>query len=454
MQNNRLGCFSPSAIVTALLTLAVIAGIMLSRGNGMFSPGALNAQTGSIVGGVSSHAEIGGKCRLCHTAPWDSATMAERCADCHSDIVADMSKIAKAHGAMLHKDPNLTCRHCHPEHRGATVSLTLDSARVDFPHDVMGYPLSGHALTVANEPFACEDCHPQSVKQFDQATCVDCHLKIDKAFTQAHSVSWGKDCLACHDGVDTYNKHFDHGKVPFALLGAHVNVDCYTCHTQARSLVDLQSLPRDCFSCHQKDEPHAGRFGSDCAECHTMNAWKPATFDHNLAAFKLEGKHIEVACEDCHPVDPQQVMSTECFACHAKDDKHKGAFGEKCDLCHKATGWNDDPFDHNKSKFPLIGGHLGVACETCHKDGNFTNMSTSCFDCHGFPGWHGSAFGANCADCHTVDNWNRVTQGINHTWWKHPDGEVGMGNCKSCHPSTVYQSDCSSCHGKGGPGGD
>lgn len=39
----------------------------------MFSPGSLNAQAGTTLGGVSSHAEIGGECGLCHTAPWDSA---------------------------------------------------------------------------------------------------------------------------------------------------------------------------------------------------------------------------------------------------------------------------------------------------------------------------------------------------------------------------------------------
>jgi hypothetical protein len=453
MNNNRLGCFSLSAIVTALLTLAVVVGILLTRGNGMFSPGSLNAASGASVGGVSSHAEIGGECGLCHTAPWDSATMAERCADCHASVRTEWADPASLHGAIRTRTPGQKCTDCHSEHQGSASLLTRVEG-LPFPHDTLGYFLTGHKLTAASQPFVCADCHVQDLSTFDSATCIDCHRNLDLAFTQAHELSWGGDCLGCHDGVDTYNKHFDHGKVPFALMGAHVKVDCYTCHTDARSLVDLKSAPQDCSSCHQKDEPHEGRFGADCTRCHTMDAWTPATFDHSLAAFQLEGKHADVACEDCHMVEIQLGTPKECFACHAEDDKHEGDYGEKCDLCHKPTGWDDDPFDHNKSKLPLIGGHLGVTCESCHKDGQFTNMTTSCFECHGYPSWHGSALGANCTDCHTVDTWYRLTQGIGHPWWSHPEEGIGMGNCRSCHPSTVYQSYCGSCHDKNGGGGD
>ena len=449
-QSNRLGCFSFSAIVTALITLSAIVGTTLARGNGMFSAGALNAQTGAALGGFSSHAEIGGDCGLCHTAPWDSATLADRCADCHASVRTELADPASLHGAIMTRTPDEKCTDCHTEHKGESNPLTRVEQGMPFPHETLGYSLNGHRLTVTREPFDCSHCHQQDLSNFESATCVDCHRNLDLAFTQAHVLSWGNDCLACHDGVDTYNRHFDHGEVPFTLIGAHVEVDCYTCHTDARSLVDLQSTPRDCVSCHRADEPHEGRFGSDCAKCHTMDAWTPALFDHNLAAFKLEGKHVNVACEECHTSDSQSDTPMECVACHANDDEHAGTFGTECDLCHKPTGWDDDPFDHNKSKFPLIGGHLGVTCESCHKDGKFTDTPISCVACHGYPGWHGSAFGANCLDCHSVNTWYRVTQGIGHPWWRHPEGEVGMGSCRSCHPVSVYDSDCSSCHGRGG----
>lgn len=447
MRSTRLGCFSFTAIASALITLLVIAGVVLARGNGMFSPGALNAQAGGSLGGVSSHAETGGNCGACHVAPWSVERMADRCADCHEGIVSDMSKIAQAHGAMLHNDSNLDCAHCHPEHRGPLAPLTLEVTSVDFPHAVLGYSLEGHAFTVTREPFSCQDCHVQDLSQFDQAACVDCHSQMDLAFTQAHSLSWGDDCLACHDGIDTYTRHFDHGKVPFALTGAHVGVNCYTCHTDARSLVDLQNTPRDCISCHRADEPHEARFGADCAECHSMDAWIPARFDHDLAAFKLVGKHIEVACEACHKTKPYRGAPMECVACHAEDDEHAGAFGTLCDACHKLTGWDDSPFDHNKSNFPLVSGHAGLTCSSCHKENQYTGISTSCVACHGYPGWHGAAFGANCLSCHTTDNWGRAKYGLGHPWFNHPNEDgISMGSCRACHPSSVYEADCSSCH--------
>src|SRR3989304_1490212 len=102
MRTNRLGCFLPIAVITALLTLAAIAGTVYARGNRMFSSGALNSESDSTVGGFSSHAEIGGECGLCHVAPWSAEGMADRCVECHTALAPDMSKIAKAHGEMNH----------------------------------------------------------------------------------------------------------------------------------------------------------------------------------------------------------------------------------------------------------------------------------------------------------------------------------------------------------------
>jgi len=455
MRSNRLGCFSFTAIVSALITLAAIVGTVFARGNGMFTSGPLNAQEGAVLGGVSSHAEIGGDCENCHVAPWSADRMADRCADCHSDIAGNMSKIAKAHGAMHHDDPDLSCAHCHPEHRGATAPLTREVTNAEFPHEALGFSMQGHQLIQTGVPFACADCHTLDPNQFDQATCVNCHRELDLAFTQAHSLSWGDDCLACHDGIDTYTKHFDHGNVPFALTGAHVEVDCYTCHTDARSLVDLQSAPQDCHTCHRDDEPHEARFGTDCGECHSMEAWIPAKFDHDLAAFKLEGKHIEVDCGECHKTKPYLSTPMECFACHEKDDEHAGEFGADCVACHKPTGWADSPFDHSKSNFPLVAGHRDVVCESCHKDRQYADTSTDCFDCHGYPSWHGASMGRNCIGCHTMSQWTPAQYGLGHPWFSKSHGHAST--CQDCHPSSVFQADCDSCHdasGEGGGGGD
>lgn len=449
MQKSRLGCLSFSSLITALIVLSVIAGTALARGNGMFSPGALNSVAGEEMGGVRSHAETGGDCGACHVAPWSNQKMADRCADCHTGIVDGMTKIARVHGEMLHADPQIRCTHCHPEHRGAFAPLTLEVAAADFPHSALGYSLAGHTRTAAGGLFICVYCHSEQLAVFDSAICADCHADRDPAFMQAHIQHWGEECLACHDGVDTYDRHFDHEKVPFGLVGAHGDVDCYSCHSKARSIADLRSAPQDCMGCHDVDEPHEGRFGENCQECHTVEAWTPSIFDHNLTAFMLEGRHIDVPCEDCHAVPPAE-LSKACIACHSEDDKHAGAFGKQCGACHKTTAWNDSPFDHNDSSFPLTGKHIGLECEKCHVDNRFAGTTNTCVGCHGYPGWHGSFFGANCLDCHTTSSWYNARIG-DHPWFSHPreEGGVSMRNCRSCHPVSVFESNCSSCHPNG-----
>ncbi len=457
---NNLGCFSATAIISAAVTLIVVLGLIFTRGYSMFSPGALNSQPGKMLGGVASHAETGGRCEACHTAPWSPEKMEDRCGKCHDAIVSSMSKIAKAHGVMENNNPNLACAHCHPEHNGGGGKLTLVRAGDKFPHEALGFPLSGHQAKVKGEAFVCADCHAEDYPPYEQADCKNCHLKVDASFMQAHSLGWGEDCLACHDGVDTYNKHFDHGTVPFALTGLHVEVDCYNCHVGARSLTDLKNAPRDCFDCHRETDPHEGRFSADCATCHSVEGWKPVAFDHAKTAFQLTGKHAEAACNDCHQPNSNGKVLSGCLDCHVEEEPHAGKLGRDCTACHTPDGWKP-AFDHNKSAMPFIGGHKDVVCESCHENRQYKGTSAECIDCHGYPGWHGSAFGSNCLGCHRVDAWMPAEYGLGHSWFSrnHGEGKARAAGCTSCHPSSIYDTDCSSCHdsiddGDGGGGGD
>ena len=124
MRSNRLGCLSGTGIVAALVTAFVIVGMVYARGGVMFSPGPLNAEAGEMLGGVTSHAATGGECKACHTAPWESGGMEDRCVDCHGVIAAQMQDVATMHGSILTDKPDLRCRFCHPEHRGPDAPLT------------------------------------------------------------------------------------------------------------------------------------------------------------------------------------------------------------------------------------------------------------------------------------------------------------------------------------------
>jgi len=61
-----------------------------------------------------------------------------------------------------------------------------------------------------------------------------------------------------------------------------------------------------CTDCHA--DAHAGQFarspgGADCARCHTVAGFSPATFtvaDHARTAYPLAGAHLATPCVACH----------------------------------------------------------------------------------------------------------------------------------------------------------
>jgi hypothetical protein len=461
---NRLGCLTGTGIVTALLTALILAGYAYARGGLMYNPGPLSTHGDEILGGVRSHAEIAGDCEACHTAPWESAVMADRCVDCHGAIAVQMKDVASMHGALIHDNPQLGCRHCHPEHRGADAKLT-ELGEASFPHEVVGFSLNAHQLTAARESFTCADCHADDITTFHPDACDTCHRQMDVGFMTAHNLSYDGACMDCHDGVDRFDDGFDHNNFSFQLKGKHVGLACDRCHYTARTFTDFATTLSDCSSCHRQDDPHDGRLGFNCADCHTENGWSPATFDHDLASFKLVGEHAEADCESCH-VDRLFVGTpTDCYSCHQQDDEHNGQYGTDCSACHNPTDWEDADFDHNRSSFPLTGGHTGVACERCHSSGQFAGLSTACASCHGDPAFHAGMFGLDCAACHSVNDWSARYRG------PHPGiaDEGGRGvnhggaSCRTCHTQTLHTATCSACHdgnpeqegdGGGGGGGD
>ena len=453
--NHRLGCFTGAGIIATLITLFAVVGFAFASGSRMFSPGALNAQPGKTYGRVNSHAQIT-ECETCHAVPFGVETMADRCAACHTDIAAQMKDVAKFHGAIMKKSSVLACRDCHPDHRGASASLT-DMGNFTFPHQALGFSLKGHQQTASGAAFSCQDCHQDDITKFARETCENCHRQVNDSFTQTHVAAFGTDCLACHDGVDRFGGDFSHASFDFQLQGKHAGVTCEKCHGNARTVADMKSAPQDCFSCHQKDDRHKGQFGQDCGSCHTSKGWQGATFNHNFSTFKLEGKHAKVACEQCHVNNVFKGTPTDCFSCHQKNDEHKGQFGTDCASCHTTKGWDGATFDHSRSSFPLTGAHAQVRCEDCHKNAVFKGTPSTCVSCHADPAFHAGAVGTDCASCHNTSSWSPATFNL-----PHPEPRVGEGGsginhggatCRQCHPTTVRQNTCTVCHQGGVEGG-
>lgn len=451
MQDKRLGCLTRMGIIAALLISLIIAGFAYTGNGALFSPGALNGQPGRNIGGVTSHAHIPA-CSGCHVNPLGTQFMADRCLDCHSNIAVQMRDVAALHGAILNVNATLVCRDCHHEHRGKAAALT-DLGHNSFPHDALGYSLQGHRLTAERVEFTCTDCHPGDVATFSPSICQDCHRRLDAVFMDRHLADFGTQCLACHDGVDRLGIEFSHASFSFTLQGMHQQVSCAACHAGARTLVDLQSTPQDCLSCHHQDDPHQGKYGQDCAACHSAKGWLPAEFDHNLADFKLEGQHQEVPCQRCHVNGVYKGTPTDCYSCHRQDDEHNGDFGTKCSSCHTPQNWDQATFDHNLSKFPLTGAHVAVRCETCHQNGVFKGLASTCASCHADPEFHLGLFGTLCEDCHNTSNWSLAVFNLPHPEPNVDEGGTGINHggatCRQCHPATFQQSSCIACHENG-----
>lgn len=178
--------------------------------------------------------------------------------------------------------------------------------------------------------------------------------------------------------------------MPGKVIEGHADLetDCKNCHARFKKSAQTGL----CLDCHkdvaqdtsQKRGFHGRLKEQECRACHTEHKGRTMniapidekSFDHKLTDFELKGAHAlaPVVCRDCHkPKIKFRNAPSDCFACHKKDDKHKGSLGTQCADCHSEIDWKKTLFDHSKTKFPLTGKHRDVTCKDCHSDPKFTN---------------------------------------------------------------------------------
>ena len=444
MRSQKLSCITPIGLVTALITGLAIAITGIARGGAMFSPGPLNAITGPALGGVNAHADLESRCSACHTAPWDAASIADRCLACHYQVTEEMADPGTLHGALIHNDQEAYCLHCHTEHHGPQAALTqLDTQ--NFPHDATGYSLTGHAHHPDGAEFTCQDCHDGRYSQTNTSNCIDCHSRLDAGYMSAHTAVFGSACLECHDGVDRFGKNFDHNQTGFALTGAHEPLDCASCHLGQESPEALAGTSQECTTCHQQNDAHNGALGADCAACHSPESWTAVRFDHDSSTFPLTGAHIAVTCAECHVDRVYKDTPTACAACHAGDDHHNGQFGSDCALCHTPSRWQKIIFDHAQSRFPLTGAHASLPCLRCHEQ-VFRGTPAECSACHTEPALHAGLFLGDCGSCHTTETWQPASFNGPHPF---PMSHGEATGCRDCHTTDLASSSCYTCHEQG-----
>jgi hypothetical protein len=323
-----------------------------------------------------------------------------------------------------------------------------------------GQVIEGHAKWEED----CTKCHKRFDKAAQNTLCQDCHKDIRVDVEQKRG-SHGRfkeqrECKECHTEHKGRTENiapiteltFSHERTDFPLKGAHADtkkVECKACH---KPKMKYREAPSDCYSCHKKDDKHKGKLGNACVGCHTDRTWKEVRFDHDKTRYKLRNKHVEVPCIGCHANDRYKDTPMDCYSCHKKDDKHRGQEGTQCEECHTDRSWKKSPFDHNKSRFPLMGKHEKVECAKCHLTPAFKDAPTDCFSCHKKDDKHKGAYGEKCETCHGASDWKTITFDHDlHSQYPLRGRHIAT-KCESCHRGHLYKektpADCYACHKK------
>ncbi len=366
---------------------------------------------------LGAHARV--QCAECHVNGQKHAKAPTDCVACHKADEPHMGRLGTA------------CSTCHVVSGWKTVS---------FDHSKTAFPLKGeHAHA------QCAACHINQAWKGIQASCVSCHAKDD-----AHDGKLGKDCASCHVETGWKVQSFNHAKTGFPLIGRHADATCQSCHVKDVTT----ALPRTCNGCHAKDDPHKGRNGPACADCHTPRDWRAVTFDHAKTDFPLLGKHASVKCESCHTRPVKEWTPPEdCNACHTKDDVHKGLLGPVCKDCHAETAWTKVRFQHDRDAgFALRGKHAAATCAACHKQPTHVKAPpSSCIGCHRDDDPHKRQLGDGCGQCHGETAWNADVR-FDHGQTDFPLlGKHAGVKCEECHKSAAFldaKPGCVSCHAK------
>ena len=387
---------------------------------------------------VDGHVKLEKDCSNCHE-PFSRKSQTRLCLACHKDVAADRAASERFHG----RQPDAAghdCTQCHTDHKGRNADI------VQFDRETFNHGFTNFPLRDAHKAVPCDRCH-RSTEKFRNAgqRCIDCHKSNDP-----HKGRLGEACVNCHSEAAWRRvKPFDHDKTRFPLQGSHRAVGCSTCHVGER----YKGIGATCVDCHRIQDVHNERYGPKCESCHDQDKWRAVRFNHDRETkFPLRGAHAKVKCDACHTGTLyRDKLATTCGSCHLKDDRHKGQLGNRCERCHVEVSWRRiTSFDHDLTRFPLIGRHAVVPCEECHRSLLFKGTPLSCNSCHR-DRHHEGRLGTNCALCHNPNSWKRWR--FDHdaqTRFPLTGAHRGL-NCQACHvmrnvTRIELATDCYACH--------
>lgn len=182
--------------------------------------------------------------------------------------------------------------------------LLLTALVFIYPHLMLapGKLIPGHR-SLETDCFACHAAFAGAASQ----RCISCHKPetIGKLSTQGlplknpltkvafHQQLSTQDCVACHSDHSGVRRFRQQGRFDHALLQPWTRNDCQTCHRAPGDPLHRQLTGR-------------------CSQCHSVQGWKPATFDHDRY-FALDGEH-KARCVTCHTGNDYSRYT--CYGCH------------------------------------------------------------------------------------------------------------------------------------------
>ncbi len=181
---------------------------------------------------------------------------------------------------------------------------------------------------------------------------------------------------------------------------------------------------------------------------------------HKATGFPLDGRHQTVPCQACHVNGVFKGTPTTCFSCHwirRQDDRYKTRLGAQCEACHTTTSWLPARWNHAaQAGVALSPQHLTLACDTCHRDGNFSTPGVDCASCHmrdyqatTQPNHAAAGFPTACETCHRPSDVSFQQATFNHNQYFPLVGAHATQACATCHRNSVYKgtpTDCVGCH--------
>lgn len=310
--------------------------------------------------------QLGADCEKCHTVhgwrevakgvnehtnrfPLVGAHALTGCESCHKGAAVGLFRGLNTDCAFCHIEDFRNARTVNHVEAGFTLRCEschgTDSWQAGFNHAAG----TGFALLGAHATLDCLQCHIGGKFAGTPADCVNCHLKDFNATTNPNHVTSGlpQVCSVCHNTVAWTPAVFNHSGTRFPLTGAHVAVDCLSCHVGGV----FTGTPTDCNSCHSGDfaavtDPNhvAAGISRDCAACHTTATWSGARYNqHRFPIYTGAHAGRWTSCNtECHTNSSNYSVFSCLAPCHLQaetNSKHTGVSGyvyssTSCYACH------------------------------------------------------------------------------------------------------------------------